>query len=38
MSVANHLELLIKEEKLRSKFIDNLKKEELGTEDEVSFV
>ncbi|MBO1623980.1 glycosyltransferase [Bacillus arachidis] len=35
MSVANHLELLIKEEKLRSKFIDNLKKEELGTEDEV---
>lgn len=36
MSVANHLELLIKEEKLRSKFIDNLKKEELGTEDEVN--
>ncbi|MEN1937241.1 glycosyltransferase [Paenibacillus sp. 102] len=35
MSVANHLELLIKEEKLRSEFIDNLKKEELGTEDKV---
>ncbi|EEM14423.1 MULTISPECIES: glycosyltransferase [Bacillus] len=36
MSVAKHLELLIKEEKLRIKFIDNLKKEELGTEDEVN--
>ncbi|PFK38367.1 glycosyl transferase [Bacillus cereus] len=35
MSVANHLELLIQEETLRSKFIDNLKKEEFGTEDQV---
>lgn len=36
VSVANNLELLIKEEKLRNKFINNLKKEELGTEDEVN--
>ncbi|MEH7016232.1 glycosyltransferase [Bacillus sp. JJ63] len=36
MSVANNLELLIKEEKLRNKFIDSLKEEELETEDEIN--
>ncbi|QWG34664.1 glycosyltransferase [Bacillus mycoides] len=35
LAVANSLELLITEEKLRNKFIDNLMKEELGTESEV---
>ncbi|HHT7240174.1 MULTISPECIES: glycosyltransferase [Bacillus] len=38
LSVANSLELLITEEKLRNKFIDNLMKEELGTENEVHYL
>ncbi|MFL0489393.1 glycosyltransferase [Bacillus sp. AFS054943] len=38
LAVANSLELLITEEKLRNKFIDNLMKEELGTESEVDYL
>lgn len=38
LAVANSLELLITEEKLRNKFIDNLMKEELGTESEINYL
>ncbi|MNW18025.1 hypothetical protein D3C71_2174140 [compost metagenome] len=36
VSVANHLELLIKDASLRNKFSHNLNKEEFGTENEIN--
>lgn len=36
LSVANHLEKLIREENLKNKFINNLKMDDFGTENEIT--